>query len=466
MESVFLRENVNTILDHLVEGINIVDEKGNIVYYNKFAARMEGISRNKVLGKYLLEVYPSLTETSSTLLTVLRTGKAIYDREQTFTSYKGEKITTINTTLPIKVDEKVVGAMEISRDITVVKQMSEEIHDLQTRLNPPGERKVFKGEVDYDFSDIIGKSPRMLEIKDLALRASKTDVSVMIGGDTGTGKELFVQSIHNNSERREEAFIAQNCAALPANLLESILFGTKKGGFTGAEDRPGLFELADGGTLFLDEINSMPLELQSKLLRVLQDRRIRRVGDTETIDVDVRLISAINTTTEEVLESKKIRRDLFYRLNVVSINLPKLKDRKEDIPLLVDHFIRKYNQRFNKEVIKISEEVNQLFLDYRWDGNVRELEHLLEGTMSMMDDKSVIELEDLPLKFQRMEIKELENLDDLVENYEREIIYENLVKTDWNISRTAEALKIPRQTLQYRINKYNLKKRRPILGNN
>lgn len=460
MLDLFLRENILEILDYLEEGIHIIDRNGVILYYNKFAQGIDGVEPDKVIGRHLLEVYPSLTEDTSTLLTVIRTGRPIYKKEQTFLNYKGEKITTINSSIPIKSKGKIVGALEISRDITTVRQMSEKIVELQDQLynNEKKKRKeqVAKSAAKYTLLDIVGENKEMLRLKALALKAAKSDVSILITGDTGTGKELFVHSIHNASQRRNKPFIAQNCAALPGNLLEGILFGTIKGGFTGAEDRPGLFELANGGTLFLDEINSMPLELQSKLLRVLQDGSIRRVGATNTIDVDVRIIAATNIPPEEAIERRQIRRDLYYRLNVISFEIPPLRERKDDIPLLAKYFIDKFNKKFNKDVKGVSNEVLSIFYNYEWDGNVRELENLIEGIMSITD-KEVIELEDLPYKFRQRKSKPFElSLKEILEDTERDMIKEALKRTNNNITQAAELLKIPRQTLQYRLQKLNI----------
>jgi len=459
----FFRENILEILDYLEEGLHIIDKNGIIVYYNKFAQGIDGIESDKVLGRHLLEVYPSLTDETSTLLTVIRTGEPIHKKEQTFLNYKGEKITTINTSIPITSKGKILGALEISKDITTVRQMSEKIVDLQNKLynnknekNPSNKAKEF---AQYTLLDIVGENKEIMRLKSLALKAAESNVSVLVSGDTGTGKELFVHSIHNASPRRHKPFITQNCAALPANLLEGILFGTIKGGFTGAEDRPGLFELAHGGTLFLDEINSMPLELQSKLLRVLQDGTIRRVGATNTIQVDVRIIAATNIPPEEAVEKRQMRRDLYYRLNVVSFQIPPLKERKEDIPILVNYFINKFNKKLNKSVERVSEEVLNIFNNYGWDGNVRELEHLIEGIMSITDVK-IIDIENLPYKFKQYN-KNKKNiyessLTEILEETERTIIREALKQTDNNITHTAELLKIPRQTLQYRLQKLKL----------
>jgi len=460
MRDIFLRENILEILDHLEEGIHIIDKNGIILYYNKFAQGIDRVDPDKVVGRHLLEVYPSLTEETSTLLTVIRTGKPIYKKEQTFLNYKGEKITTINSSIPIKSKGKIIGALEISRDITTVRQMSEKIVELQDRLynNDKKNTKKDKGKssAKYTLLDIVGENREMLRLKSLALKAAKSDVSILIYGDTGTGKELFVHSIHNASPRKNKPFIAQNCAALPANLLEGILFGTIKGGFTGAEDRPGLFELANGGTLFLDEINSMPLELQSKLLRVLQDGSIRRVGATNTIEVDVRIIAATNIPPEEAVEKRQMRRDLYYRLNVISFEIPPLRERKDDIPILTKYFIDKFNKKFNKKVEGVSDEVLNIFYNYEWDGNVRELENLIEGIMSITE-KEIIEVEDLPYKFRQRKSKPFEmSLKEILEDTERSIIKEALKRTNNNITQAAELLKIPRQTLQYRLQKLKL----------
>ena len=303
----------------------------------------------------------------------------------------------------------------------------------------------------------------MLKLKSLGLKAAMSNSPVMIAGSTGTGKELFVQSIHNSSDRKYKPFIAQNCAALPSNLLESILFGSVKGSFTGAENRPGLFELADGGTLFLDEINSMPLELQTKLLRVIQDGRVRRVGSSKTTDVDVRIISAINTDINTVVETQQIRQDLFFRLNVITLVIPDLNKRKEDIPLLVDHFIKKYNEKCNKFFSGISKEVFDIFIDYTWPGNVRELEHAIESAISLYDG-DIIREEHLPFQFKNFQPKNsisfdtgaIQPLNVAVEKVEREIIIQALKQTDYNITNAAKLINIPRQTLQYKIKKLEI----------
>lgn len=455
-------------IDIINDGIHIVDASGKIVYYNSAAKQLDEIDVDKAIGRHILEVYPSLTFESSTLLRVLRTGKPMYNIEQNFINYKGDKISTLNSTIPIYYNNKVVGALEVSRNITKVRELSEKIVNLQKELYERGTSndkndKPSKPIAKFNFLDIIGQNKEMLKLKSLGLKAAMSDSPVMVAGSTGTGKELFVQSIHNSSNRKFKPFIAQNCAALPANLLESILFGSVKGSFTGAENRPGLFELADGGTLFLDEINSMPLELQTKLLRVIQDGRVRRVGSTTTTDVDVRIISAINTDISTVVEKSQLRQDLFFRLNVITLILPDLSKRKEDIPLLVEHFIKKYNEKCNKFFSGISKEVLDIFMEYSWPGNVRELEHAIESTISLYDGELIRE-EHLPFQFKyynfknnvKLDTSTIQPLNIAVEKVERDLIISALEKANYNISKAAQLINIPRQTLQYKIKKLEI----------
>lgn len=238
-------------------------------------------------------------------------------------------------------------------------------------------------------------------------------------------------------------------------VIRGNFFGTTRGGFTGAEDRPGLFELANGGTIFLDEINSMPLDLQSKLLRVIQDGNIRRVGGTSTTHLDLRIIAATNISPELAIEKNQLRRDLYYRLNVVSFNIPTLKERKDDIIILTNYFIEKFNKKLNKKVRGISNDVLNIFYDYKWEGNVRELEHLIEGIMSINDIRT-IEIEHIPNKFKNtIPTKPTTNLSlkEILERTEQELIQDALRRTENNITHAAELLQIPRQTLQYKIRK-------------
>ncbi|SHJ57992.1 sigma-54 interaction domain-containing protein [Paramaledivibacter caminithermalis] len=463
MKNLLNEKNMEIILDYVSDGIQIIDKKGRIVYCNRTAAILDDINREDVIGKHVFHIYPSLKEHTSTLFRVLEVGVPIYNVEQTFTNYKGKKITTINSTLPIKVNGRIAGAIEISRNITDVKALSEKVIDLQSKIYGDRNKVNIKNdEVRFSFDDIIGNSKEILKIKSIAAKAAMTSSPILVCGDTGTGKELLVQAIHNAGLRRNNSFVAQNCAALPSNLLEGILFGTVKGSFTDAGDRPGLFELANGGTLFLDEINSMPIQLQSKLLRVLQDGRVRRLGDIKTTKVDVRVIAATNIQPQEAVEKGYLRKDLYYRINTLTIDLPDLKDRKEDIPLLTEHFIKKYNKVLYRNVKGISGEVASIFQSYDWPGNIRELEHVIEGAMNIIDGP-IITIDYLPknlIKFYEKvstdAVSEKLPLKVALEKLEKKMIKDALKRTDNNISQAALFLEIPRQTLQYKMKKYEL----------
>lgn len=465
LNSIF-KENIQDILDNIEEGIHIVDSSGKIVYYNRFAAQLDNVNPEEALGRHILEIYPSLTKDTSTILNVIKTGKPILNNQQSFKNYKGVEITTINSTIPIISGKKVIGALEVSRDITEVKKLSEKLVDLQAELFKEGkiEKRYDGSKAVFNFADIIGTSEVMLRLKKDALTISESPSPVMVYGETGTGKELLVHAIHNASPRRDKPFIAQNCAALPETLLESILFGTVKGSFTGAENRPGLFEIADGGTLFLDEINSMSLQLQAKLLRVIQDGNVRRVGDTRTIHVDVRIMTAINIDPRQALQDRSLRDDLFFRLSVISLKMPALREKREDIPLLIQYFIKKYNKKLGKNVKTVEPDVQEFFMSYAWPGNVRELEHAIEGAMNIAEGNA-IDSRCLPYylyeAFQKSrstnEDQEIKSLKAAIYEMEKELIEKALKKSGGNITRAAEVLDIPRQTLQYKIGKYGLK---------
>jgi transcriptional regulator with PAS, ATPase and Fis domain len=312
-----------------------------------------------------------------------------------------------------------------------------------------------RGTAKYTFDDIIGNSEKMVSCKEKAVKASRTSSPVLVFGETGTGKELFVQAIHNNSSRNKKPFIAQSCAAIPSNLLETILFGTVRGSFTGAEDKKGLFEIADGGTLYLDELNSMPLELQGKILRVLQEGTIRRVGSTTVKEVDVRVIASLNESPELLLEEGKLRNDLYYRLNVVRINIPTLRQRKEDIPALIDCFINKFNKSFNGAIIGVDEAALERLILWDFEGNIRELEHIIEGAFNLKLEGRITlkDLKELGLN----KLNKNRALKERLKEAEKAYILEALTITKYNVSKAAELLEVPRQTLQSKIKKLNIK---------
>ncbi len=476
-----LVENLRVILDSVDEGIHVVDRSGVTVLYNRVAAELDNLKEEEVVGKHILEVFPSLSRETSTLLQVLKTGQAICNREQTFTTYKGDTITTVNSTLPVRVGGRMVGAVEVSRNITLMREMAHRIVDLQVELfgRREGRRDLQAERARYTFRDIVGESEGILELKRKAARAAGGQASVLVYGETGTGKELFVQAIHNASPRAQGPFVAQNCAAFPEGLLEGILFGTTRGGFTGAQDRPGLFELADGGSIFLDEIDSMAASLQAKILRVLSERCVRRVGDTRVRGVDVRVMAAMSGPPQEAVARGALREDLYYRLNVICLAIPPLRERREDIPLLTAHFVSRLNSRLMMNVKGVSDEVMHIFAHYDWPGNVRELEHAIEGAMHMLDG-DLIRREHLPehilhatagravgpaagaARLQDAAAPALAldvqgGFRAAVASVEAALVRKAFHDARGNISQTARSLGMPRQTLQYRLRKLGIR---------
>lgn len=457
-----------------VDAIMIVDNKSRIVYSVRFNPRFDkdGCEDEfeSIINRNFLEVYSSIKPEESSVITCLKYGIPIYRESQRFYDEKGRVYNTQNLTLPIIRSGKILGAIELSKDVTRIKEDTP-LSEKKSKPIIDVPLKSDKFSANYEFNDIITKNEEMIGNIKKAKMVADSNSSVLVYGETGTGKELYVQSIHNYSPRRHRPFIAQNCAALPENLFESILFGSVKGAFTGAVDKPGLFEQAHGGTLFLDEINSMPINLQAKFLRVLQDGVIRRIGDSKDRKVDVRIIAAMNVEPLKAVEDGQLREDLFYRLNVVNIKLVPLRDRLEDIPLYVEHFIDKYNEELNKDVKGISSEVEELFMSYNWPGNVREIQHIIEAAINIVDD-GFIELENLPIylsekidlvddespeeHFYFSLLEGIESLDSVVDNIEKKMIIDALGKSKGNISKAAEALKITRQRLYYKLDKYNI----------
>ncbi|HJV45753.1 MAG TPA: sigma 54-interacting transcriptional regulator [Bacillota bacterium] len=464
------KEMLQAILGAIDEGIHAVDASGFTIYYNEVAARLDGMQVEEVLGKHLLKVFPSLNVQTSTLLKVIENQEPIYNQHQRYTNMKGKQVITVNTTLPIIVGENLFGAVEVSKDFSKVKELSEKLLDLQAQIaahsKPRKNSGVRSGTgAKYHFTDIITSNREMQQLIHLGKRVASTSSPILIMGETGTGKELLVQSIHNASQRSSSPFIAQNCAALPDTLLEGLLFGTTKGSFTGAEDRPGLFELANGGSLFLDEINSMPLELQAKLLRVIQESQVRRVGASKEVGIDVRVMAALNEDPQQAMREGRLRTDLYYRLNVVPFNLPPLRERKEDILQLTEHFIKKFNYLFGKLVTGVEWGVEQLLMNYNWPGNIRELEHCIEAAMNLVEG-DVIRVGDIPVHLQTSrkeaapivsEFAEEEiSLREALYKMEEWMIKRAMEKTGGNVMQAAKQLGIPRQTLQYKLAKLGL----------
>lgn len=455
---------IEEIFRLMEEGIHVVGEDEKTLIYNQAMANMEKMRQADVLRRPFRNVFTSMEEGESTLLSTLKTGKTFADQQQTYRNKDGREVTTENSTHPVVLDGKIIGAIEIAKNVTTIQNMSQHILRLQKEGSEDDQDESGSpGIPRYTFQSLIGKNRQFLDTLDRARKAARSNASVLICGETGTGKELIAQSIHYDSSRQGKPFLAQNCAALPEHLLEGILFGTAKGGFTGALDRAGLFEQANGGTLLLDEISAMPYELQGKLLRVLQENYLRRVGGSKDIPVDVRIIATINEPAEKLIQSGRLRRDLYYRLCVILINMPPLRERRDDIPLLAERFLSKHNVREGKEVWMISEGAKELLKAYDYPGNVRELENIIAAAISMTDGEHVLTVEHLlidqtnvtPFLAGKTDLHlatEL-GLDAYLASLEQLLIQEAMEVCNGNISKAAARLGIKRQTLQHKLKK-------------
>ena len=371
-----------------------------------------------------------------------------------------------------------VEAMKLGAEDYIIKPFN--LDELKIIINKSFHQKSIKREnielksklSDQEkFENIVGKNPRMRKIFDLIDTISKTDSTVLISGESGTGKELIARAIHNKSSRSQNGFVSINCGALPENLLESELFGHSKGAFTDAyREKVGLFEMADRGTLFLDEIGEMSQPMQVKLLRAIQEKKIRRVGGNNEIDIDVRIISATNKDLVDSMNEGQFRSDLFYRLNVISIRIPSLKERKDDIPLLMHYFLNKLKERFNKRIDGYEQDVIDLFLNYSWPGNVRELENFVERSVAL-EKENIVTVKSLPKELvynTSPKMESAEHIDEMMAddtfNYtefmdetSKQILVKALEKNQSNLKRTAEMLKLNYRSLRYLIGKYNIK---------
>lgn len=468
------------MLTNLDEGILVVDNDANVTFFNEPASNIAGIDPSEAIGKNILDIFPELTPETSTFYYVLKSKKPLIDYVQNYINYNGKKVSTVTSTIPLMKGQEIIGAMEIYRDLTYTKELSDKIFALQQKLSHYNATPQLytKNGTEYTFDDIIGESSAIRALKEKAKKVADSISPILVYGETGTGKELLVQAIHNASiKRSSKPFIAQNCAALPATLLEGILFGTSSGSFTGAKDKPGIFELANGGTLFLDEINSMPIELQAKLLRVLQDSTVRRLGGEKTITVDVRVIASTNEEPERAVERGLLREDLYYRLKVVPLRMPPLRERKEDIPLLVDHFIKLYNDKLNKNVKEVSPRVMSALLNRTWAGNVRELKYTIENIMNFIDNE-VIYLDETTfdscenMSSTYKDKNELYSfiesgippLNEAVSKYEKDLIIRALEHSNGNYTKAAKLLKVPKQTLSNKVKKYQINRKVKIEG--
>lgn len=453
-------------LDQIADGVQIYDKNACAVYFNRASREISHIPGGvSVEGRHLLDLY-NLDETVSTTMTALQTQAPVLDRVDRFrvNDFSAEPIASANTSYPIFREGELLGAVVFEQTAELVEKNLKKMEATRRALAnfPKGPPKIsFSG---YTFDNVIGGCLKLREAVALAKRVSSQESPVLLVGETGTGKEFFAQSIHRASRRRGGKFLAINCAAVPETLIESLLFGTRKGSFTGSEDKAGCFEEASGGTLFLDELNSMSLAMQSKILRVLQEKTFRRVGGSQDIRLDVRVISSCNEDPFKAISENTFRRDLFYRLSTVMIELPPLRDHLEDLEELICYHLEATAYQFVHAVTRIEPEVYKILRAYHWPGNVRELFHVLDYAQNVTDSQIMevrhlppylLKRQDDPAAFPAINFSQ-KGLQGLMDDYEREILVQALEYCGYNISQTAKTLGILRQSLQYRIRKYGL----------
>lgn len=465
-------KNINAEYDLLIKSLDcledsyfsVVDATGKMVFVSKDFEKIDGYKTEEILGKNVLDVY-KLGEKNSVHVRAIKEKQVLKNTLLHYTAANGEPVELVMDIYPVFSGREVIGSVAVSRDTSKIQALTEKVFQLQKALYKQYQKANNNG-TQFCFDDIIGSGEAMKTVINTAKKMARSESRIMILGETGTGKELFAQSIHNDSPRAKEPFIAVNCSAIPDTLLESILFGTKKGAFTGAEDKAGLFEEAKNGTLFLDELNSMSILLQSKLLRALETNHIRRVGGNKEIPVNPRIISAMNIDPHEAIETEKLRSDFYYRLAVVTLECPPLRNRKEDILPLTRFYINKYKKILGKRIEEISDEVIEILENHSWPGNVRELSHCIEHAMNMVDpsDTSLL-VQHLPGFFleKALNKNKLPILVPKVNDYketmlqvEKEILTKALKSNNGNINQTAKELNLSRQSLHYKLKRLDI----------
>ena len=433
------------ILDSINDGLFTADLDLKITFFNKAAQELLGYTPNEVLGIHCSSILRcEACKLGCALKYTFNTGEPFSNYEAIIRNKEGKPIPIIFSTALLKdEDGNIIGGVEIFRDLSLVKNLIEQLSER------------------YAFGNIIGKNYKMQRIYELIQQIAPTDATVLIEGESGTGKELIARAIHYNSSRKEKPFIKVDCGSLVDSLLESELFGHVKGAFTGAiSDKVGRFELADGGTIFLDEIGNISLTSQAKLLRVLQDGEFERVGESKTKKVDVRVIAATNIDIKKAVREKKFREDLYYRLKVVSIHLPPLRERKEDIPLLVRHFVDRFNKSMGKEVINIFPGAMEMLMRYNYLGNIRELENIIEHAFIRCNGNTIFP-HHLPEDFLHDEKGFIESIlksKRPFEDLERRLILKVLDETNWAYQEAASRFGISRATLWRKIKRHGIKK--------
>lgn len=451
-ENALMQERLQMILEAVQDGICVVDRTGEITYVNPSYLRIVHKTPEMVVGQNVFRIAPDGNRCG-----VLRSGVARIGS----ISHKKDGTTVVANVNPIFVDGGIAGVVSVIKDITELQNLMARLSQVSARAEYLEQELLRTKKTAQAFKNYIGKSGRVVDVLALASKAAGSSATVLIRGESGTGKEVIAEGIHYASERRRGPFIRVNCGAIPGTLLESELFGHEKGAFTGAVRRKlGKFELAAKGTIFLDEIGEMDKNMQVKLLRVLQQKEFDRVGGEETVHVDVRIIAATNRNLEQMVKDGTFRDDLYYRLNVIPICLPPLRERVDDIPLLAEHFIEKVSAQSGKSVRNISSEAMEVLMAYKWPGNVRELENVIERVITLMDTDRIT-IAALPSYIKgEMAVREVQHFaaDTAVlpwEDYEKQIIA-NALKQCGSFNAAAKMLRITHKTVAAKARKYNL----------
>lgn len=445
-----VNERLKKILAYSHDGICFVDENRKISYVNPAYEKILNVSSDDIIGMDLQDASPK-----GYRMNVFNTRTAI---ENVFYTKNGVNI--IASITPIFIDNIFKGVLSISKPITAIKDILKMLKESEEKINYYKEELERQSKLNKSFTELVGNSTSLKETLLMADKASQSSTTVLIRGESGTGKELLAQAIHNSSPRKNNPFVRVNCAAIPENLLESELFGYEKGAFTGAvKSKPGKFNIAHGGTIFLDEIGDMPKSMQVKLLRVLQEREFESVGGLITQKVDVRVIAATNRNLEEMIEEGEFREDLYYRLNVITLFLPPLRDRKEDLYLLIDHFINKISKKLDKNC-SIDNDALKFLASYNWPGNIRELENVIERAVALCDN-FMITSKDLPIYISNSALNN-DNLINLrngevatLEEYEKEIIKAAMNKYK-SYNKAGKALGLTHRTVSLKCKKYQI----------
>jgi len=448
----FIEENTianEQILESLPLGIIVIDVNSNITSANEYALRLLNKVSKEVVGRNIKNIIPA-----SKLPEVLKSKESISGEFLNI----NENIVIANRA-PIFSNDKLIGAIGAFQDIS---ELAKKLEHYQEEINYYREELQKHTRLNSSFTDIIGSSGSLKDALLIAAKAAKSTSTVLIRGESGTGKELIAKAIHNHSTRKDKPFIKVNCAAIPENLLESELFGFEKGSFTGAvKSKPGKFKLADGGTIFLDEIGDLPKQMQVKLLRVIQEKEFESIGGIETQKVDVRVIAATNRNLEEMMKTGEFREDLYYRLNVITITLPPLRERKEDINLLTEYFIKTISKNLNKSINNIEPECINYFQKYNWPGNIREFQNIIERAINLCEG-STIASRDLPFYITNSSqtderLINLRNGELLpIEEYEKELITLAMQKYK-SYNKAGKALGLTHRTVSLKCEKYNIK---------